>query len=452
MAQVSIANVDNLTDAVNALNQAYSAAQENFAEKSRELSELCELTEVEFQDAVHAVETATEVVDDLSHQLEALEAQLQDATKALSEAHRALIDAQSSLANCESSGSYDDDGHYEPPDCSCEEDNVSSAGDSAESSEQQVKELNNQINEIQETLEKARELLQKSQERAEKARENHMKSKAVCENYISCGSQMLAHFQKYVNSGIAHLNSAKQALDRYLAVNPQAAAFEKWVHWQPKKGQVISPGDMHDRLTLSPEQQKEFSQYLYERDKGYRNLVDTARMRFIAANGSAEKQKVLMQASRNLSGELAEKIVAYAFKPIGNVSTQSRTYFEDGKYTKTDLIVSDLKNVTVLGRGEGRSAPEGGSIAIEVKTGHAGYIAAQKDHMAFQAGGHQNSSCSMVICSRDIKDLSPDQEQKLRNTMSAAGSPIFGTLPRKDELDQTVWQAIANPTDTAQNT
>ena len=442
MAQVSIAQVDNLSDAVLALSQAYSVAQDNYGNKVRELSELYEATEAELNDAIQSVEEVDGKVEEFSQQLQELNEQLQAAQSALSKAQCALEDAQAALESCESSGSYNEDGNYNPPDCSCEKSDVANAREDVANSQQQVVELEKQIEEKQKKYEEAQNLLQKCRERAKQAKANYMKCKNMCENYITTGAQMLNAFQGYVNLGIAHLNNAKQALEQYLATNPTAASFEKWIHWQPQNGQVISPKDIHDRLTLSPSQQKLFSEYLYERDSSYRNLINTARERYNSANGAAEKQKVLIQASRNLSGELAEKIVAYAFKPMGNVSTQGRTYFDDGKYTKTDIIVTDLKNVTILGKGEGRFAPMGGSIAIEVKTGQASYIASQKDHMIFQAGGHQNSSASVVICSRDIKDLPPDKEKEVREALAGAGSPIFGTLPRKQELDQTIWQTI----------
>ena len=50
----------------------------------------------------------------------------------------------------------------------------------------------------------------------------------------------------------------------------------------------------------------------------------------------------------------------------------------------------------------------------------------------------------MVICSRDIHDLSPEKEQELRDALRSAGSPIIGMLPSKDELDGTIWKQVCN--------
>ena len=64
--------------------------------------------------------------------------------------------------------------------------------------------------------------------------------------------------------------------------------------------------------------------------------------------------------------------------------------------------------------------------------------------MVFQAGGHQDSSASITICSGDIHDLSEGRERELRDAMRDAGSPIVGMLPKKDEIDETLWKLIGS--------
>jgi len=146
---------------------------------------------------------------------------------------------------------------------------------------------------------------------------------------------------------------------------------------------------------------------------------------------------------KNLSGHFSEKIVEQALGPLGhNTDTQSRTTFEDGRFTKTDLIIKDMKVPVILGRGEGMGAPAGGSIAIEVKCGRASYLYSQKEHMVFQSGGHQRANASMTICSRDIKELTPEQEEELREALRNAGSPLIGMLPTKDEIDKVCWEMV----------
>ena len=107
-----------------------------------------------------------------------------------------------------------------------------------------------------------------------------------------------------------------------------------------------------------------------------------------------------------------------------------------------DRVSLFLKTPVIVGRGNGLGAPVGGSIAIEVKTGGKDYLYSQLPHMVFQAGGHQKASASMTVCSRDIKNLSPEKEQELRDALKNAGSPILGMLPSKDELDGAVLRLV----------
>ena len=101
----------------------------------------------------------------------------------------------------------------------------------------------------------------------------------------------------------------------------------------------------------------------------------------------------------------------------------------------------------ILGRGEGMSASVGGSIAIEVKCGRASYLYSQKDHMVFQSGGHQEANASITVCSRDIRDLTPEQEEELREALRSAGSPLLGMLPTKDEIDKACWDIVTGSTE-----
>ena len=430
MAQVSVADVDNLQDAYNDLAQSYSVAQESFNNDASELSQICESAEQDLNDATRAQEEAQTTVDQVQQELEQLQAEL-------AAAETELAEAEADLAAAEMMGSYDEDGNWEPADTSAEEAAVAEA-------EAHVEDVKEQLELPQEKLELAQEKLSICMERVEIAKETHVIASQHLETFISTQQAHLASIENKVSVAHARLTHAQEALNQYLACNPAAASFEKWIHWQPAAGQVVTPKDIHDRLNLSAEQQQLFVEYLYQRDPAYRNRIDIYREKYNAAQGPAEKQAVLIQASRGGSGDYAEKLISHAFQPLGTVSTQDRKYFDDGAYTKIDLVVNDLNNAVILGRGEGMSAPSGGSLALEIKTGHADYLYRQKDHMVFQAGGHQDSSASMVICSRDIHDLSPEKEQELRDALRSAGSPIIGMLPSKDELDGTIWKQVCN--------
>ena len=421
MSQVSVADVDNLQDAYDLLAQSYSCASEAYDKELAELSQICESAEKDLDEANRALEDAQSCVEQIQQELETLQGE--------------LVAATADLAAAEASGSYDSDGNWEPADTSAEEAAVAEA-------QERVDEINEKIEQTQEKLEKAQEKLKICSERAQISRETCTVASQHRESFSAIQQNHLSAIDNKVTVAHARLTHAQEALNQYLASNPSAAAFDKWIHWQPTKGQVITPKDIHDRLNLSPEQQRLFAEYLYQRDPAYRNRIDTYREKFRSAQGQAEKHAVLIQASRGGSGDYAEKLISYAFKPMGSVNTQDRRYFENGDYTKIDLVVKDLNTAVILGRGEGMSAATGGSLALEVKTGHADYLYQQKDHMVFQAGGHKDSDASMVICSRDIHDLSPEKEQELRDALREAGSPIIGMLPSKDELDGTIWRQV----------
>jgi len=253
----------------------------------------------------------------------------------------------------------------------------------------------------------------------------------------------LASAAIHLETGQTRLESAKAALNAYLDTYPPAEKFYSWLKWTPAPNKVVTPKELHSRLNLSVEQQRYYFEYLADRDPAFRAKITDYRSQLEAANGPAERHVVQLKIRRNLSGYCGEKIVEQALSPLGHkTDTQAQTTFEDGRFTKTDLIIEDLKVPVILGRGEGMSAPAGGSIAIEVKCGRASYLYSQKDHMVFQSGGHQEANASMTVCSRDIKDLTPKQEEELREALRSAGSPLIGMLPTKDKIDKACWDMV----------
>jgi len=130
--------------------------------------------------------------------------------------------------------------------------------------------------------------------------------------------------------------------------------------------------------------------------------------------------------------------------PLANeVITRRRPDLPNGSFTKADFFLKDLNVPVVLGRGEGRSAGIGESIAGEVKCGRASYIYSEKDHMVTQSFGHKEAAASLTICSRDVKDLLPHEEDELRSALREAGSPLVGMLPRKEEIDKACWETVS---------
>ena len=431
MAHVSVGQVENLEEAIAGLQSVYdsmeSACQAQIAASEAKLTE------------------AQQGADNTAQMLEsAMEAEM-EAGQSLEQAHEELASANgqlssacSSLSACEGSGSFDEEGNYEPPNCSVEEADVVTA-------ESAVTEAESFIKAAEKALEVAKVHRMQMEQRNEMARQCLDIARQLVEIVQAECATRLAIAAALLETGKIRLEHARTALDAYLDTHPPAAEFYRWLKWSPNPNKPITAKELHSRLNLSPEQQRFFLEYLGDRDPVLRAKIAAYRRQLKAANGSAEKLEVQLKIRRNLSGYYAEKIVEQAFSSLGNsVDTQARTYFGDGKFTKTDFVIQDLKVPVILGRGEGMSAPVGGSIAIEVKCGRSSYLYSQKDHMIFQAGGHQEANASMTICSRDIKDLTPEQEKELREALREAGSPLIGMLPKKDEIDNACWDMVTD--------
>lgn len=243
------------------------------------------------------------------------------------------------------------------------------------------------------------------------------------------------NFKNTSSSGIYRLSMAKSDLEKYVTrISPSVKSeVESWEDWKPEKNEPVAPKQLHDRLNVDKGILQAILAYLYATDENFRNNVNSYRKQGAVPAYRAEVDK---KVKKNMAGRLCEEIVIRAFEPMGEcVDTQGRTYLDDGSYTKTDLIVKNLKVPVILGRGEGMGAREGSDLAVEVKSGKANYLYAQKEHMKKQALGHKSSALSCTVCTRDIKNLSPEKEEELRVAMIEAGSPLLGMLPTKDEID-----------------
>ena len=237
-----------------------------------------------------------------------------------------------------------------------------------------------------------------------------------------------------VDNGCARLNYAYQDLERYVSrVSPKVIkTFDKWFNDTPKENTPVKPNEIRDKLEVDENIIEAVLEYLYATDLGFRTNVNNYCEEMKLGNELSAELKIKKQ----MVGRLSEEIVIRAFKPISTqINTQKKESLPDGRYTKVDLVVYGLKNPLILGRGEGMGAREGGSLAVEVKSGHCSYLYQQLNHMRLQAIGHKECDASCVICTRDIRDLSPEKESELRESLRKAGSPIIGMLPKKDELD-----------------
>lgn len=427
--QVSVGNVENLEDVVRDLNciaeqldALCEAKGVNLAQKVAETTTISSQCSQELADAVKAEAQAFEAVS--------------DAEAALEEAKSALASAESELAAAEANVSYDNEGGEIPPDTSAEKAAVAEA-------EAQIIACQMALEQRQTELEEKKEARMLAEQRSELAIQCQMASRNVSETAAQTFAATRLKVASAVQQGGAALAKASEALQQYLAINPEAKKFYDWIKWNPNSSKPVGPMTLHCRMNLSVEQQKYFLQYLCDRDPAVRAKFADYATRLANASTADERDKIELQARKTLSGFYGEKLVEYAFKPLGTgVSTQSRTVFEDGRYTKTDLVVTGLKVPVILGKGEGMAAPVGGSIAIEVKCGHSAYLKQQTDHMIFQAGGHKAADASVTVCTRDIKDLSPEEQKELRRKLREAGSPLIGMLPKKDDLDEACKEVL----------
>lgn len=259
-------------------------------------------------------------------------------------------------------------------------------------------------------------------------------------------TQYAAHqgnVEALVEEAARRLACAQEALTVYLSNNPNAAYVAQWLRPSVSSTAVLRPNDLHSRLRLTRPQIGHFVNYLAASDAGFYSKLRDYRQQLQRCNGTAEVLQVQQKVRKYMSGYVGEAIVCHAFRPFaGRVDTQKRTYFHDGRYTKTDVEVSGLKVPVILGKGEGRYAPVGGSIKIEVKCGQKEYLYSQKEHLLFQSGGHKGADAALTLCSADIQDLSEPRARELRNELSEAGSPLMGMLPRKEEIDAACWAYI----------
>ncbi|QIE30202.1 hypothetical protein [Caballeronia sp. SBC2] len=428
MAQVSIGRVENLEEFVRGLLSMREVLESSCREQ-------IVIAETKCGEAREEAQNSEDMRESAFQQKQAAQQRLGETQQALESAEEMLGAAKSMLSSCQALPWDEDELH---PGCSSEESDVADA-------EAAVDRAQVGVVQAQTTLEQARESHLAMERRVECAKQALTIAELSREQMRAECAVRLAAVSQSVDVATGRLAAAQQALNAYLATNPSAAQFNNWLKWNPAQhAGPITPDTLRDRMNLSPEQRRVFQEYLYDRNRAYRRLVDKYRGEWAGARGDAERNIVARKTRIHLCGEFAEQIARYALAPLGGrIETQGRTFVGDnGRYTKTDLLVTDLRVPVILGRGEGMGAPVGGSMAFEVKCGKADYLYAQKDHMVFQATGHKQADAQCTLCSRDIHDLSPEKEKELRDTLRQAGSPMVGMLPRKNEIDQSCLEFI----------
>jgi hypothetical protein len=423
MAQVSIGQVENLEDLVRGLESVREALGTACSQQITAAEQKHQTAHEETRHSENMLESA------IQQELAANQA-VEDAQQALESSRSTLASAQSSLSSCLSHPGTEDGS---VPDCSSEYASVADADAAVEQAQGMLARARADLaltTQNRQSMEQRVDLVRQAQAMAEQT---------LVQAQQECNAR-LASVDEAIATSAARVSAAQQALDAYLATNPPAAAFRAWLKWSPAQhGGPVTPDLLRDRMNLSAEHQRMLQDYLYDRNPAYRRQVKKYRMQWAAAQGDAERNIVARRARTHLSGEFGEQIVRHALAPLGGrIETQGRTFVGDnGRYTKTDLVVTDLRVAVILGRGEGMAAPVGGSMAFEVKCGKAEYLFSQMEHMVFQAEGHKQADAQCTLCSRDIHDLSPEKQDELRAALRAAGSPLVGMLPKKNDMDHS---------------
>lgn len=422
MAQVSVGQVENLEDLVRGLESVRETLEAACREQVAAAERDCDEAREETRNSESLLDRANQAEQAAYRALAVAEQHLESAMHALSS-------AESALSACEAQPP-DEEGNG--PNCSREASAVAVAQAAVEAAQEVVEAA-------QAAVERAVENRQQMEQRVEYAKQAFsLAEQAYEQTQQECSIRMSA-VGNSIDVGKTRLTAAQHALEAYLASNPPVAQFRSWLDWTPMQGQPITPDLLRDRMNILNGQPRLLQEYLYDRDAGYRNLVDKYRNAWAAAQGDVERNIINRNARIHLCGAYAEHLARHALAPLGDIKdTQVRTYIgHQGRYTKTDLIVSGLRTPVILGRGAGMGAPVGGSMAFEVKCGKADYLFREMDHMMFQAEGHKQADAHCTLCSRDIHDLPPGKEKELRDALRAAGSPLVGMLPLKNDIDQS---------------
>lgn len=437
MSLAILASCEDLENALAYLQVEAEALESSCHDTCTRVEEAYEQVCLSMQAVEAQIAHALEFVQECESALEAAQQVCEQAQMELDSARASLSSAQRAASSKRSRSS---DGKEEEDDNSAE---IAAAEAEVAEAEAHCEEADANRDVCIKQLEEAKAkllMLEETRGRVQQSSQETAQILAELRTEYSAGMGRVAALMEEAQHRLRH---AQEAMDKYLQASPCASSVARWLAPAVKNISVLRPTDLLSRLSLSCPQMYQFLGYLEGKDAGFRAKINDYRRQLSACRGSAEILLVQGKVRKYMSGYLGEAVANHALRPYsGNVSTQARTYFEDGRYTKTDLLVEGLKVPVVLGKGEGHYAPQGGSIGIEVKCGHPDYLYSQKDHLLFQSGGHKGASAAVTLCSADIRDLPDEKQRELREELDKAGSPMLGMLPKKDDMDEACWAYV----------
>ncbi len=384
-------------------------------------------------------------------QVVAAESALEEAQERCIEAERDLLSADAELSAAESALSACETAESDDArsDCSCE-------AHAVEMAEQKLEEA-------QQALIQAQETRQLAIERAERARswdtrlgteftrvrEQCLGAVATVSGQWEAARQEIAKrvslLQEYVSEEQPPAEArAPNAIQRDTA----GGSVADWLSGNGFRDRAWRPEDFVSRFRLSAPELQVFTRHLASANAAFRGEIARRRDEWTKCQGAADRERVFVQVKRTTAGLWSEHFVREALAPLApSVTAQRRTTTLDGDTTVTDLVLREVTHSVVLGRGEGRFVPAGGSLAVEVKARRPHGLLAEADHLASQVSGHREESASLVIVTRDIHELETDRAGELRGLVRGAGSAVWALLPRKEEIDQLCWDLVRMPED-----
>lgn len=246
----------------------------------------------------------------------------------------------------------------------------------------------------------------------------------------------------------SRLGKAVAALEGYLAQHPPAAAYQAWRSWRPTSGGVVKPDQLRDRFQMDRGVLREFIRDMSCRDRAYHDMLQRLRVRYAEARGPVERKWVADHARGFFSGRTNELLAEEGLRPLANhLEHQHRVTLQDGGVTVVDLVLRDMNQAVIFGRGPGRSVQAGQDLGAEMKAYRTGNYMQELDHLTRQVGGHRELDASVVLCSRDIAELPAEKQRQFRDAVAAEGSFVLGILPKKEELDAACLAAIQEKED-----
>lgn len=226
--------------------------------------------------------------------------------------------------------------------------------------------------------------------------------------------------------------------NKKVEISANRRSYKNWKDYKSPNA-VIRPEEIRDRMNPSEKIMRGLLEEKFETDPKFREQVEKFRKQI--ASSENEKEIARRNSRRNMAGLLGEKIIKNGLSPFAErVDTQARQDLKDGGYTKIDIVLENLKQPMVFGRGEGMGAREGRSVAIEAKAGKENYLRQQEEHILRQVEGHKKYDVSLVLSSRDLKGMSG--EEGYRDDIRDAGSRVIGILPHKNKIDDAVWNFL----------